>query len=401
MANTELNISMITNEALDVLQNNLTFTKFVNRQYDDSYGISGAQIGDTLNIRKPVRYIGRTGATLSVEDFVETSVPLQLATQYGVDINFTSKELTLNIADFSERVLHPAIANVANRVDFDGMAQWVNVYQTVGTPATVPSTFKVFSDAGAKLDYAAAPRDGNRSVVIDPGCQSSIVDALKGLFQSSTQIADQYKTGNMGLAAGFKWSMDQNVGVQTYGTYGGTPLINGATQTGATISTDGWSSGASQLKKGDVFTIAGVHSVNPQNRQSTGQLQNFVVTANTSDSSGAMATLPISPSIITSGSTQTVDASPADNAAITVLGATGAVSPQHMAFHKNAFTFACADLLMPKGVDMAARKSDDQLGLSIRMVRAYDINNDKFPCRLDLLGGWATIRPELACRIAG
>lgn len=400
MANTDLNISMITREALMVLENNLTFTKYVNRQYDDSFAISGAKIGDTLNIRKPPRYVGRSGTALGVEDFTETSVPLQLATQFGVDINFTSKELTLNIDDFSDRVLKPAIAAVANKIDFDGMALYQDIYQSVGTPATVPSTFKVFTDAGAKLDYAAAPRDGDRSVVIDPGCQSSIVDALKGLFQSSTEISNQYKTGNMGQTAGFKWSMDQNVNTQTYGVYSGTPLVNGATQTGATIITDGWGSGVSQLKKGDVFTLAGVHSVNPQNRTSTGQLQNFVVTATISDTTGAM-TIAISPSIITSGATQTVDVSPADNAVITVLGATGAVSPQHLAFHKDAFVLGCADLLVPRGVDMAARVSSPKLGLSMRMVRAYDINNDKFPCRLDVLYGWKTVRPELACRIQG
>lgn len=401
MANTELNISMITNEALMVLENNLTFTKYVNRQYDDRFGDSGAQIGDTINIRKPPRYIGRSGTALGVEDFVETSVPLQLATQFGVDINFTSKELTLNIADFSDRVLKPAIAAIANKIDADGMALYTDVYQSVGTPNTVPSTFKVFTDAGAKLDYAGTPRDGDRSIVIGPDCQSSIVDALKGLFQSSSDISSQYKTGNMGQVAGFKWSMDQNVATQTYGVYAGTPLVNTASQTGATLNTDGWTSGASQLKKGDVFTIAGVHSVNPQSRLSTGQLQNFVVTANTSDVSGAMATLPISPSIIVSGSTQTVDASPADNAVITVLGATGVTSPQHMAFHKDAFVLGCADLLMPKGVDMAARVSSPKLGMSMRMVRAYDINNDKFPCRIDVLYGWKTVRPELACRIQG
>lgn len=402
MSNTLLNISMITLEALDVLENNLTFTKYVNREYDSSFAISGAKIGDTLNIRKPARYAGRSGATLSVEDFTETSVALQLATQFGVDVNFTSKELTLNIDDFRERVLDPAIAAVANKIDFDGMARYVDVYQSIGTPGTVPSTFKTFTDAGAKLDYAAAPKDKNRAVVIDPGCQSSIVDALKGLFQASTEIADQYKTGNMGLTAGFKWSMDQNVNSATIGPQGGTPLVNGAGQTGSSLATKGWTAAAaSRLVVGDVFTVAGVFAVNPQNRQSTGQLQQFVVTAAFSSDGSGNGSVSISPSIVTSGATQTVTASPADGAVITVVGAAGTVSPQHLAFHKNAFTFACADLLLPKGVDMAARVADDKLGMSIRMVRAYDINNDKFPCRLDILYGWKTIRPELACRIQG
>lgn len=393
---------MITNEALMVLENNLTFAKGVNRQYDDSFGQSGAKIGDTLNIRKPVRYLGRSGPTLSVEDATETQVPLQLGTQFGVDINFTSKDLTLSIDDFSDRFIKPAVATVANKIDLDGLALYKDVFQAVGTAGTVPSTFKTFTDAGAKLDYAAAPRDGQRSVVIDPGAQSAVVDALKGLFQSSSEIADQYKSGNMGLAAGFKWSMDQNINVHTFGPQGGTPLVNGASQSGASLVTDGWTAAAaSRLKKGDVFTIAGVYAVNPQSRQSTGSLQQFVATADVSSDGSGNATIPISPSIVASGSQQTVSAVPADNAAITVYATASQLTPQHLAYHRDAFVLGCADLLLPKGVDMAARVSDKKLGMSVRMVRAYDINNDAFPCRLDVLYGWKTVRPELACRIMG
>jgi hypothetical protein len=393
---------MYTREALRILENKLTFTKGVRREYDDSFAIAGAKIGDTLNIRKPARYIGRTGAGLSVEDYTETSVPLVLTTQFGVDVNFTSKELTLNIDDFSKRVLAPAIATVANKVDRDGLLSYKDVYNTVGTPGTTPATLRVILDAGAKMDYEATPRDGQRSLVIDPVAQASMVDTLKGLFQSSEQIKDQYESGNMGMTAGFKWSMDQNVVAHTVGPLGGTPLVNGASQSGTSLVTDGWTSAASaRLKKGDVFTIAGVNAVNPQSRQSTGQLRQFVVTADVSSDGSGNATISISPAITASGAFQTVDAAPADNAAITIVGSANTVSPANMAYHSDAFTFACADLLLPKGVHAAARVSDKQLGMSIRMVQAYDINNDKFPCRLDILYGWKTIYPELACRIQG
>ena len=201
----------------------------------------------------------------------------------------------------------------------------------------------------------------------------------------------------MGQAIGFNWFMSQNCNTHTYGTYAGTPLVNGASQTGASLITDGWTSGAATLNRGDVFTMTGVNKVNPQSRANTGRLQQFVVTSTVSDAAGAM-TIAISPSITTSGSAQTVNASPADNAALTVLGATGTVSPQGLLFHKDAFTLATADLPLPGGVDMAARVSDKQLGISIRMVRQYDINSDQFPCRLDVLYGWATLRSELACR---
>jgi hypothetical protein len=404
MANTLLTISMITKESLRVLENNLTFAKGVNRQFDDKFGISGAKIGDTLNIRKPARYIGRSGRALATEDITETSVPLQLDTQFGVDISFTSKDMALSIDEFSDRFLKPAMATVANKIDRDGLALYKDVYNSVGTPGTTPTTLRTYLQAGAKLDYEACPRDSLRSVVIDPNAQVEIVDALKGLFQSSTEIKNQYESGNMGLAAGFKWSMDQNVQTHTLGPLGGaSPLTNGVPTSGATtLVTDGWTAAAaSRLKKGDVFTIANVFAVNPQSRQSTGQLRQFTVTADVSSDGSGNATIPISPAITLTGPTQNVSALPADNAAITVFGVASTLATANMAYHRDAFVLACADLPLPGGVDMASRVSDKQLGLSARMVRAYNINTDELPCRLDVLYGWKTVYPEFACRIMG
>lgn len=403
MPNTNLTISMVTREALRILENNLTFAKGVNREYDDQFAVSGAKIGDTLNIRKPARYVGRSGTALAVEDHTETSVPLVLNQQFGVDISFTSKELALSIDDFSKRILAPAVATIANKIDRDGLALYSSIYNTVGTPGTLPSTIKTYLQAGQKLDENAAPRDGNRSLVISSGMEVEIVDALKGLFQSSDKISDQYEKGKMGMAAGFKWNMDQNVINHTVGPLGGTPLVNGSTAQGATtLVTDGWTAAAaSRLRAGDVFTIAGVFAINPQSRQSTGALQQFVVTANVSSDGSGNATIPISPAIQSTGAFATVSALPADNAAITVLGAANTVSPAGIAYHRDAFVLGCADLQLPKGVDMASRVSDKQLGMSIRMVRDYDINTDAFPCRLDVLYGWRVVYPELACRIQG
>lgn len=403
MPNVNLTSSIITNESLAVLENNLTFAKNISREYDDKFAVSGAKIGATLNIRKPARYVGRTGAAIGVEDHTETQIPLTLNTQYGVDVSFTSQELTLSIDEFSDRIVKPAMAAIANKIDRDGLAQYQNVYNAVGTPGTTPSALLTYLQAGAKLDFEAAPRDNMRALVIDPLAQVNAIDALKGLFQSSEQISDQYKSGNMGLAAGFKWSMDQNVNVHTVGPLGGTPLVNGVPAQGATtLATDGWTAAAAnRLKKGDVFTIANVFAVNPQSRVSTGQLRQFVVTADTDSTAGGAATIPISPAIASTGAFATVSAMPADNAAITVLGTAGTLTPTNLAYHKDAFVLGCADLLLPKGVDMASRSASKKVGLSVRMVRQYSINSDAFPCRFDTLFGYATVYPELACRIQG
>ena len=400
MPNTLLTISDITVEALRILENNLRFTKFVRRDFDSKYGVEGAKIGDTLNVRKPVRYVNTTGQGLQLQDATETSVPLTLATQYQRAFAFTSKDLALSIDEFGNRFVKPALASMANQIDFDGLKLYQTVAGVVGTPGVVPNALSTYLAARVKLANNAAPMDDELSFVLDPNMEASIVDVLKGLFQSSTDIARQYKEGTMGSTIGFKWSMDQNVWNHTIGTYTGVPLVNGATVSGATsLVTDGWTAAADNLNQGDVFTIAGVNLVNPQSRQSTGQLAQFVVTAGQTSSGGNM-TIPFSPAMVSSGPFQNIDALPANNAPLTIFGATATATHQGLAFHKDAFAFACADLPLPNGVDMAGRKSDDQLGMSIRLIRAYDINTDRFPLRCDLLGGWGTLYQELACRIA-
>ena len=402
MANTILTISMITRRALMVLENNLTFTKYVTREYDDQYARSGAKIGDTLQIRLPARYTVRQGPTLAVQDHTETQVPLVLNTQNGVDVQFTTKEMALDLDDFSERVLEPQIATLANRIDFDGLQLYQSVYNTVGTPGVTPNALLTYLQAKEKLMNEATPSDDQLSQVINPAAEAAIVDALGGRFQDSTQISQQYRQGKMGIAAGFKWSMDQNIAVHTVGNHGGTPLVNGAAQTGSSLVTDGWpASVTGLLNAGDVFTIAGVNAVNPQSRQDTGQLRQFVVTANVDSDAGGNATIPISPPMTATGAFQTITALAADNAAITVLGTAGQVTPQNMSFHKGAFALGTADLYLPQGTDRAARAVSRKLGISIRMIRDYDINTDNVPCRLDVLYGWVAQRPELACRVAG
>lgn len=399
VSNTLLTIGMITKEALRVLENSLVVLRFVNREYDSKYAVEGAKIGTTLNIRKPPRYVGRLGQALSLEDSIETQVPLVMDTQFGVDIQFSSADLALSIDDFSNRFLKPAVATVANKMDADVTALYNQLWNVVGTPGTTPNALLTYLLAGVALDNNACPADDLRSMFLTPLMQAYIVDALKGLFQQATAIADQYVKGVMGKAAGFDWAMSQNLATHTFGTYAGTPLVNGAGQIGTSLITDGWTSGSTTLNKGDWFTIAGVYMVNPMSRQSVGQLQQFIVTDVVSDVTGAL-TMSIQPPIITAGAFQTVSAAPADNAAITMGGATGAVSPQGLAIHRDCLTFASVDLPLPRGVDMAARVTDDQLGVSMRMVRAYDINTDNYPCRLDVLYGVGVLRPELGCRVA-
>lgn len=395
---------MITREALRVLENSLTFTKQISRQYDSKFGVEGAKIGTILNVRKPPKYVGRTGQNISIEDSTETSVPVALTTQFGVDIQFSSSELALSIDDFSDRFIKPAAATIANKIDYDGLGLYTTVPNVVGAIGTVPNTLLTYLQAGVELDNNMAPRDGQRSVVINPIMQATIVDALKGLFQSSEKISDQYESGTMGITAGFKFSMDQNVRSHTAGPLGGAPIVSGAGQTGSNLLTSGWTAAAaSRLKKGDTFTIANVFAVNGQNRQTLTTLRTFTVTSDFSSAADGTGTIAIYPPIIgpATPAAQTVSALPAASAPLTITSGTAnqVTNGVGLAFHRDAFTLASADLPVPGGVDMASRVSDSQLGLSIRMVRQYNISTDQFPCRLDVLYGWAPLYPELACRI--
>jgi hypothetical protein len=405
MANQLLTIAMITREALRVLVNNLTFFQGVRKDFDDNFEVKGAKIGTILNIRKPPRYLGRQGAGIQIEDTVETLVPLALNTQFGCDSAFSSVDLTLSIDDFSERILEPQIATVANAIDAAGVQQYQNVFNGTGTPGQVPTTADTYLDAGRQLDEQATPKakTSPRRCIITPNMQAKLISALKGLLNPQRQVSDQYTEAEMTEALGFDFDMDQNMPTQTFGLLGGTPVVAGANQTGNSIATSGWSNNTAVLNQGDIIQFAGVFAVNPQSRQSTGSLANWVVTANVGSGGGGLATIPIAgPSgngIVTSGPFQNASASPANNAAITALAASGAVSPQGLAFHKDAFAWGCADLLLPKGVHTAERARSKQLGVSLRYVAAYDINTDRFPGRWDVLGGFTTLYPELATRI--
>ena len=362
----------------------------------------GNPIGGTYTVRKPPQYTVTQGNAIDIQDSTDESVAITFGEPEHVAFTFSSSELTLNIGQFADRYLKSAVSELANRVDFTGMQLYRDIYNTVGTPGTVPAALLTYLNAGVKLENEAAPMDDMRYMCLNPLSQATILDALKGLQQSSTEIAKQYKKGVMGTTIGFEWCMDQNVNVHTIGVLGGTPLMNGATASGAsTLVTDGWTASvATRLKRGDVFTVADVYGVNPRNKQSTGQLRQFVCTADAaSDGSGNM-TISISPTIYSTGARQNIDALPADGAALTVFGAASTVTPQNLAFHRDAFTCAMVELEMPSGVDFAARKTNPETGISIRVVRQYDINTNFFPCRLDIQYAWTTLRPELACRVA-
>lgn len=400
MANTILSPTIITREALRYLHADLNFIGSINRQYDKSFANEGAapsgKIGPTLTIRKPNRFTVRSGSTLAVQDIAEDSLTLTVSTQKGVDINFTSSDLTLSIDEFGPRYLKPAMARLASEIEADALSMLNDVYNFVDDDA-VAISFLDFMKAGQKLDENLAPDDGDRTGILCLTHNTKFADAVKGLFNPQAQLGEMYRKGVVAAnTAGMdKVYRNSLVTAHTTGTAAKTTVytVSGANQTGASITVTG---GSTTFLVGDVITFAGTNAVHPETKADLGYLQQFVITAN----SGASATsLAVSPSIVTTGAKKNVTASPTDTGAVVKVGAGASETyTQSVVFHPDAFTFVSADLIdVSKFGTWGARDTMDNI--SMRIARQYDIVNDKIPCRIDVLYGYKTIRPEFAVRV--
>lgn len=394
----------ITRKALSILHNKLTFCKTINRQYDDRFAVKGAKNGGYLEIREPNQFTVRTGATMDTQDVTESTIQLVLATQKGVDVNFSSAELTLSLDDFSDRILDPAMSRLAADVEATVIAAcypavWNFENTTFGTAPTLADVLACRS----KLRKGLAPISENYALVDSLAANAIITDG-KSLFHAASEIEKQYSEGLLGRIGGFTFNESEMTPTHTNGTRttAGTcdlsAISNGDT-TLSLVATTG-----EIYAVGDVITLAGVYAVNPETKTAYSHLQQFVVTEAATAAGSAIAALAVAPTIYKSGAKQNVYCADwtASTAATVVdlAGSSGTASTTYvnsLMYHKDAFTMVTADLEMPKGVDFAAREVYD--GISLRVVRQYDITNDKFPCRIDVLFGQKAIRPEWAVRM--
>jgi hypothetical protein len=398
MSNSLLTIDMITRKALEILENNLVLTRTVNRQYDDSFAVEGAKIGSTLRIRLPDRALVTDGAALQVQDDNEQYTTLAVSSQKHIGVNFTTAELTMQLDDFAERVLKPRISQLASSIDADVANAFKYIGNSVGTPGTTPATSLVLLQAQQKLNENAAVMSP-RYATVNPAANAALIEGMKGLFNPVSAISKQFKNGMFGegILGYDELNMSQSIKQFTTGSRTGTLTVN------ATVTSEGATSivvtglGSTVVKAGDVFTVADCFAVNPQTRESTGSLFQFVcledVTASTT------ATIKVNAMYSASQALATVDALPQSGKTVTFLGSPSTQYPQNLIYHRDAIAFATADLLMPNGVDMASRQVHN--GISLRVVRQYDINNDRLPCRIDVLYGYSVIRPQMAVRLWG
>lgn len=396
MANTFLTPTAVTREALRILHQKLNFVGSITREYDSSYAKSGAKIGDNLKIRLPNQYSVRTGRNLAAQDTTENSVTLQVATQKGVDVTFNSAELSLSLDDFSKRILDPAMCALAANIEADAMSMYKDVAQSVWNMGSAATFAKILN--GRKLLQDALAPLNERTANLNTQDNVDLVDALKGLFNDSDEIGKQYREGYMGRTAGFDFVENTLWPSHTRGaantSYTTDTRTSALATDGTAYSTITVAAGSGALSKGDVITIAGIKKVHPESKVNSGIDMQFTVTA---DYAGGAGSVSISPAIVLGGAKQNVvTTSTSATAAISVAGSAGSTGTS-LLYQEGAFAFATADLQMPQGVDFAKREVLD--GVSMRIVRQYSISDDTFPCRIDVLYGYKTLRPQLACRL--
>lgn len=405
MSNTAVTCSIVAKEALAILENMCSFSSNVNRDFESEFNSNvsrGYMPGQTINIKRPPRYQYRAGRVSVPQATVETSIPLTLS-QGGCDLNFTSAERTLSFNKLEDK-LQAAVATVANEIDRQGLQlAHYSTFNCLGTPGTLPNTqalaMAAITGVNQRLDEMAAPRDKRRSFIMNPALNGAAVVGFAGMFNAQDKLAKQFGSGMMVDSLGLAYAMDQNVDTHTNGTQAVAGVnINGAGQTGSTITTAALTGGGISLTKGTVITLPGCFAVNPQSRVSTGTLAQFVVTA---DVASGATSIPISPAIVTSGAFQNVSASPTTGAPFTVFGTVSAGYATNVAYHKDAFTLAMVPMWAPpggKGVIDVHQESHN--GFTVKVTDFYDGVNDNAIMRLDVLFGWAAPYPELSVKYA-
>lgn len=398
MANTLLTHDMITKEAIMILHEKATFLRSVNRQYDPQFAQSGAQIGSALRIRKPAQYVAVDGATMTPQDSVEQYTTLNVTSRKHVGIQFTSAEKTLHLNDFRRLILEPAMSTLVAAMEYDCISRATRAtFNQVGTAGTIPATLTPYLDGRAKLNQNLAPK-ANRNALVSSVQSAKIVDALKSLAQDESGIAKQYREGSMGRVVGFDWAESESMRTHTNGTQTMAGTVS------VTVSADGAESlvvagagNAGTIKAGTVFTIAGVFDVHPETKAPRAHLKQFVVTADATANGSGVATLSVSPPMFFSATgRQNISSAPAATAVTTYVGAASTGYEQALLYQENAFTLATADLVLPQGAEGSRAVHD---GVSLRIVTDYNITDDLHPTRIDVLYGFAALRPEHACRV--
>jgi len=398
---------IIANAAATMLADESQFCKTIRKADKTDYdGKNGYKAGDTIYVSKPARFIPQEtfDVTSSTQDITEEDValPLDIISTVGVEINSLEFATEMELKSTIERVIKPAVSSIAQNVDQRFLEKATDAtYNSVGTAGSTTFAPDDILAAREKMNKFLCPKDNNRYFLHDSTAGRKAVGERKGLFQSSSEIAKQYKMGYVGMADGFTWLESELLNNHTNGNdVTGVAVNDASAATGATtLAVDGLTTTTGTVKKGQVFTIAGVYAVHPITKETYTFLQQFTVTADATANGSGEATLSISPAIYSSASTslQNVSALPANDAALVFVGAASTAYTQNLAYHKEAFRGVSVPLIMPKRAEMAEQRTVD--GITVAVIRDFDVLERRMVTRLDFLGGITADRPEWSCRI--
>lgn len=373
MANELLTPSVIAREALMILGSNAVMAGLVYTDYDNEFG--PAKVGDTISIRKPASFTAQEfGGSINVQDIKEGRVSLTLDKHLDISTAVSSKEWTLDLDDFSNRIIRPAMNALNEEVDKYLCSLYGQFGQTAGTAGTPPSGLKDLADLDKAMNEARIPVAGRR-VVVSPATKAAMftIDAV-ARADARGDDGTALRDASMGHIMGMDWYMDQNIRSHTAGTAAVVTALKVSAEVLEGADTMGVSggSGAETLLAGDCFTVAGASG-------------SYTVTEDSTAASGTFTLVKFSPAAPEGGF--------AANAAITLQKDHVA----NLAFVREAIALAIVPLELPRGAQNNAAYVSYN-GMGIRVVQDYDINTKTDVISFDILLGAKVIDPRLGVR---
>lgn len=408
MPNSFYTPTQVAQEMVRLLENELIIAKMVSSDLSSEFSMKGS----TIYVRRQMQYLGQDdNLNLSSysEDVIEGTVPVAMDKTWSNKVTIGATDRTLSFDRWSDQVVKPMARRAAEKIEASVAALYPSFYWFDGTPGTVPATFASLSDAGAIMTDGGISHTG-RVAIHSPIAGSKLAGTVAATYVNSDNKT-ALQEAKIGRFAGFDNYESVFAPTHTVGVATGAPLVNGASQNvtyatakntwSQTLNTDGWTNSTTGiLKKGDVFTIAGVYAVNPATKASTGRLQTFTVLADAdSGASTGPAALTISPPIITSGAFQTVNSAPADNAAITVKTGTGGTG-----YRQSLLLDPMSIALVSRPLDIGAGlgvKTSTRSGNNVTVSVTEYITGDTLAqnMRFDVLWGTTVLDPRKGMRL--
>jgi hypothetical protein len=393
-----------TNETLMILKNKLQLLGNVNRDNEYLFAKKGMKAGNSVNLRYPARFLGRSGETYTPESYAETSYSLVIRPLQGVDVDLPSTDWTLSLDDVKKRVLAPAAAQLANNIERDCLQiARANISNTVGAAGSIPNTLKTYNQARAMLVNEGFPDDTTNCLMISPDMQVEIANSMSTLFNPAATVDTVFKRGLLGEGYGFKWYESANLWMQGAGTrVASAGTLSASPASGSsTFAVTGFGASATILA-GETFTLAASNAVNPMVRQSLGKLRHFTVTQTVTLSAGGTGNLQVSPAI-QYGATNAfanVDSQPGANAAIVFDQIASTNSMQGLAWSPEALTWACINQEDPSETNAECYfATDPETSIQLRFARQWEGRTNNYINRYDVLYAFGVPYPTGAVRV--